>query len=86
MADSLDDIKDQLARAIDIEDNDTARKRLETAREELEELREHDDINGDRAKDLETKIDQRLRMVGERGNYETERIGAASDPTDEDAA
>lgn len=86
MADSLDDIEDRLARTIDTEDDETARERLETAHEDLRDLRERADVDEKRAEDLETEIDQHLRAVGERDSYETERIGAASDPTDEDAA
>lgn len=86
MADSLDDIDDQLARAIDTEDDERARERLDAAREDLEELRDREDVDEDRAEDLETRIDQHLRAAGERDSYGAERTGAVTDPTDEDAA
>lgn len=86
MADSLEEIEDRLAEAIDITDDERARDRLESAREDLRDLRERGDVDGDRADDIETEIDQHLQAIGERDSYEVERMGAADNPEDEDAA
>ncbi|WP_336364459.1 hypothetical protein [Halalkalicoccus salilacus] len=85
MADSLDEIEATLSDAIDITDDERAHERLEHAREEIRELRESGEVDGERADDLETRIDQRLRGVDERENYEVDAMGAARSPDDENA-
>ena len=85
MADSLDEIEATLNDAIDITDDERASERLETAREELRELRETGDVDETRADELETRIDQRLRGIEERENYEVDTMGAARSPDDENA-
>lgn len=85
MADSLDEIETTLNDAIDITDDERASERLEGAREELRELRETGEVDEERADELETRIDQRLRGVEERENYEVDTMGAARSPDDENA-
>lgn len=85
MADSLDEIEATLSDAIDITDDERANERLEGAREELRELRETGEVDEERADELETRIDQRLRGVEERENYEVDAMGAARSPDDENA-
>lgn len=85
MADSLDEIEAALNDAIDITDDERADERLEAAREELRELRETGEVDEERADELETRIDQRLRGIEERENYEVDAMGAARSPDDENA-
>lgn len=85
MADSLDEIEAALSDAIDITDDERADERLEAAREELRDLRETGEVDEERADELETRIDQRLRGVEERENYEVDAMGAARSPDDENA-
>lgn len=86
MADSLDEIETALSETTEITDDDRARKRLEAAREELRELREGGDVDADRAADLDTRIDQRLRAITERDSYEVDTMGAADNPEEDDDA
>ncbi len=86
MADPLDEIETTLNETTEITDDDRARKRLEAAREELSELREGGDVDTDRAADLDTRIDQRLRAITERDSYEVDSMGAADNPDEDDAA
>lgn len=85
MADSLDEIEATLSDAIDTTDDERAHEQLERAREELRELRESGEVDGERADELETRIDQRLRGVDERENYDVDAMGAARSPDDENA-
>lgn len=85
MADSLDEIETALSDAIEMTDDERAHEHLEDAREELRELRESGDVDPERADDLETRLDQRLREVGERENYDVDTMGAARSPDDENA-
>lgn len=85
MADSLDEIETTLGDAIDTTDDERAHTMLERAREELRELREAGEVDEERADDLETRIDQRLRGIDERENYDVDTMGAARSPDDENA-
>lgn len=85
MADSLDEIEATLSDAIDTTDDERAHAQLERAREELRELREAGEVDEERADDLETRLDQRLRGVDERENYDVDTMGAARSPDDENA-
>lgn len=85
MADSLDEIEATLGDAIDTTDDERAHEQLERARGELRELREAGEVDEERADELETQIDQRLRGVDERENYDVDTMGAARSPDDENA-
>lgn len=85
MVDSLDEIEATLSDAIDMTDDERAQDRLERAREELDDLREHGEVDEERADELDTRIDQRLRAVEEHDSYEADTMGAARSPDDENA-
>lgn len=86
MADSLEEIETQLGEVTEIEDDERARSRLESALEELEELRERGEVDEERADAIETEISQHLRATEERDSYDVDTLGAADNPDEEDAA
>ncbi|WP_122089080.1 hypothetical protein [Halalkalicoccus subterraneus] len=85
MADALDEIETGLGEATEIEDDERAHDRLESARDELSDLRESGDVDAERADALETEIDQHLRAIEERNSYDVDAMGAARNPDDENA-
>ena len=86
MADSLEEIETQLGEVTEIDDAERARSRLESALEELEELRERGEVDEERADAIETEISQHLRATEERDSYDVDTLGAADNPDEEDAA
>jgi len=80
---TLEDIERRLDRASDLESEDRLAV-LRTAREDLTALGNDPDVDEDRRKDLENQLDQRLRGLSDSDAYGGE-LGAAMNPTDEDA-
>ncbi|MDL5362509.1 hypothetical protein [Halalkalicoccus sp. NIPERK01] len=85
MADTLNEIEATLARVTEIEDDERARERLDAAREELDDLRESDGVDEERAEAIEAEIDQHRRAIEERESYDVDAMGAARSPDDENA-
>ena len=75
-------IEDDLERATELDDEE-AIDVLREARRDVRELRSAD-VDEEKRNALETRIEQRLRQVGERDQYDS-GMGSAMNPDDEDA-
>lgn len=82
MADSLAAIEDDLDRATELE-TDEAVELLRTARSDLDDL-DGESIDDDRRRDLERRLEQRLREVQRRDEYDG-GLGSAMNPEDDEA-
>lgn len=82
MADSLAAIEDDLDRATELE-TDEAVELLRTARSDLDDL-DGESIDDDRRRDLEHRLEQRLREVQRRDEYDG-GLGSAMNPEDDEA-
>lgn len=82
MADSLAAIEDDLDRATELE-TDEAVELLRSARSDLDDL-DGESIDDDRRRDLERRLDQRLREVQRRDEYDG-GLGSAMNPEDDEA-
>ncbi|WIV65739.1 hypothetical protein [Natrialbaceae archaeon AArc-T1-2] len=81
--DELEPIAHALDRATGLED-EAALAVLESARDDVHELRTEPAVDETRRQALADRLDQRIREVGEREAYDSE-LGAAMNPDDEDA-
>lgn len=82
MTDSLAAIEDDLDRATELE-TDEAVELLRTARSDLDDL-DGESIDDDRRRDLERRLEQRLREVQRRDEYDG-GLGSAMNPEDDEA-
>ena len=80
---TLDDVERSLDRAADLE-TDEAVSVLRTARQDIEDLGSNPDVDETRRRELEERLDQRIREVKERDAYDS-GLGAAMNPDDGDA-
>lgn len=82
---TLEDVADDLDRATDLE-TERALDVLEGARADLEALSDDPDVDEEERADLERRLDQRIREVRNRGDYDGGGgSGAAMNPDEEDA-
>lgn len=79
---TLEGIEDDLERATELADEE-AIDVLRAAHQDVRELRT-EDVDEERRRALETQVEQRLREVGERDQYDS-GMGAAMNPDEEDA-
>ncbi|MDQ2051109.1 hypothetical protein RBH26_11515 [Natronolimnohabitans sp. A-GB9] len=80
---TLEDVERSLDRATDLE-TEEAVSVLQTARQDLEDLSTAADVDEQRRRELEDRLEQRIREVKERDAYDSE-LGAAMNPEEEDA-
>lgn len=84
MADStLDDVRRALDRATELQD-DEALSVLRTAREDLKALGNDADVDEERRRELVDRVDQRIREVENRDDYDS-GLGAAMNPDEDEA-
>lgn len=82
MADSLAAIEDDLDRATELETAEAV-ELLRSARRDLDDL-DGESIDDDRRRDLEHRLEQRLREVQRRDEYDG-GLGSAMNPEDDEA-
>ncbi|QRV13473.1 hypothetical protein JMJ58_10880 [Haloterrigena salifodinae] len=80
---TLEDVERSLDRATDLE-TDEAVSVLRTARQDIENLGNDPDVDEGRRRELEERLDQRIREIKERDAYDS-GLGAAMNPEDDDA-
>ncbi|TMT87990.1 hypothetical protein E2L06_15085 [Haloterrigena sp. H1] len=80
---TLATVERALDRAADLE-TESAVTVLQAAREDVRTLEGEPDVDADRRRELETRLDQRLREVTERDAYDS-GLGAAMNPAEDDA-
>ncbi|ELZ20514.1 hypothetical protein C477_06386 [Haloterrigena salina JCM 13891] len=80
---TLNDVERSLDRAADLE-TEEAVSVLRTARQDIEDLGSNPDVDEGRRKELEERLDQRIREIKERDAYDS-GLGAAMNPEDDDA-
>ncbi|NUC74370.1 hypothetical protein HTZ84_19075 [Haloterrigena sp. SYSU A558-1] len=80
---SLEDVERSLDRAADLE-TEEAVSVLRTARQDIEDLGSNPDVDETRRRELEERLDQRIREIKERDAYDS-GLGAAMNPEDGDA-
>ncbi|WP_254531911.1 hypothetical protein [Natrinema gelatinilyticum] len=80
---TLADAERALAQASDLETEDAVTV-LRTARQNLREKRNDPDVDEVRREELETRLEQRIRVVRARDAYDG-GLGSAMNPTEEDA-
>lgn len=80
---TLADAERALAQASDLETEDAVTV-LRTARRNLREKRNDPDVDEVRREELETRLEQRIRVVTARDAYDG-GLGSAMNPTEEDA-
>ncbi|NUB89799.1 hypothetical protein HT576_01950 [Haloterrigena sp. SYSU A121-1] len=80
---SLEDVERSLDRAADLE-TEEAVSVLRTARQDIEDLGSNPDVDETRRRELEERLDQRIREIKERDAYDS-GLGAAMNPEDDDA-
>ena len=80
---TLEDVERQLNRATDLE-TEEAVSVLRSARTDLEALGNDPDVDEERRRALEDRLQQRIREVEERDAYDS-GLGAAMNPEDDEA-
>ena len=80
---TLEDVERQLNRATDLE-TEEAVSVLRSARADLEALGNDPDVDEERRRALEDRLQQRIREVEERDAYDS-GLGSAMNPEDDDA-
>ncbi|WP_226480678.1 hypothetical protein [Natrinema amylolyticum] len=80
---TLTDVERALDRAADLE-TEEAVSVLRTARQDVQGLANNPDVDEDRRRELETRLEQRIREVTERDAYDS-GLGSAMNPTEDDA-
>ncbi|WP_265109088.1 hypothetical protein [Halosolutus halophilus] len=80
---TLADVERSLARATDLETEEAVLV-LRTAREDLQALGNDPDVDEERRRALEERLDQRIREVRNRDAYDS-GLGAAMNPDEDDA-
>lgn len=80
---TLEDVERQLDRATELETEDAVSV-LRTAREDVQALGNDPDVDEERRKALEDRIEQRIREVKERDAYGS-GLGAAMNPDEDEA-
>ena len=80
---TLADVERALDRAADLE-TEEAVSVLRTARQDLQDLGSNADVDEGRRRELEERLEQRIREVKERDAYDS-GLGAAMNPAEDDA-
>ncbi|QSX00365.1 hypothetical protein [Haloterrigena alkaliphila] len=80
---TLEDVERSLDRATDLE-TEEAVSVLRTARQDVADLGSNPDVDEQRRRELEDRLDQRIREVKERDAYDS-GLGAAMNPEDDEA-
>lgn len=80
---TLADVERALDRAADLETEEAVAV-LRTARQDLQDLGNNADIDEERRRALEDRLEQRIREVTERDAYDS-GLGAAMNPSEDDA-
>ncbi|ELY68725.1 hypothetical protein [Natrinema versiforme] len=80
---TLADVERALDRAADLETEEAVAV-LRTAKQDLADLGSNPDVDEERRRDLETRLEQRIREVSERDAYDS-GLGAAMNPAEDDA-
>lgn len=80
---TLEDVERQLDRATDLE-TEAAVSVLRTAREDLQALGNDPDVDEERRRALEERLEQRIREVRNRDAYDS-GLGASMNPAEDDA-
>ncbi|SEH13176.1 hypothetical protein SAMN04487967_1197 [Natronorubrum sediminis] len=80
---TLEDVERSLNRATELE-TEAAVSVLRTARQDLEDLGTAADVDEERRRELEDRLDQRIREVENRDAYDS-GLGSAMNPEDGDA-
>ncbi|QCS41101.1 hypothetical protein [Natrinema versiforme] len=80
---TLADVERALDRADDLETEEAVAV-LRTAEQDLDDLGSNPNVDEERRRELETRLQQRIREVTERDAYDS-GLGAAMNPTEDDA-
>ncbi|QLK27756.1 hypothetical protein HYG81_09200 [Natrinema zhouii] len=80
---TLADVERALDRAADLETEEAVAV-LRTARQDLQDLGNNADVDEERRRALEDRLEQRIREVTERDAYDS-GLGAAMNPSEDDA-
>ena len=80
---TLEDIERNLDRATDLEEEE-ALSVLRTTRQDLADLDTAADVDEERRRELEDRLDQRIRQVEERDAYDS-GLGASMNPDEDEA-
>ncbi|MXV64607.1 hypothetical protein GS429_21525 [Natronorubrum sp. JWXQ-INN-674] len=80
---TLEDVERSLDRATDLETEEAVAV-LRTARQDIEDLGSDPDVDEQRRRQLEERLDQRIREVKNRDAYDS-GLGAAMNPDDDEA-
>ena len=80
---TLEDVERNLGRATDLEEEE-ALSVLRTTRQDLADLDTAADVDEERRRELEDRLDQRIRQVEERDAYDS-GLGASMNPDEDEA-
>ncbi|SER28029.1 hypothetical protein [Natrinema salaciae] len=80
---TLADVERALDRAADLETEEAVAV-LRTARQDVRNLANDPDVDEERRRELETRLEQRIREVKARDAYDS-GLGSAMNPTEDDA-
>ncbi|ELY41868.1 MULTISPECIES: hypothetical protein [Natronorubrum] len=80
---TLEDVERNLDRATDLEEEE-ALSVLRTTRQDLADLDTAADVDEERRRELEDRLDQRIRQVEERDAYDS-GLGASMNPDEDEA-
>jgi hypothetical protein len=80
---TLADVERALDRAADLE-TDEAVAVLRTARQDVRDLASNPDVDENRRREVETRLEQRIREVQDRDAYDS-GLGSAMNPSEDDA-
>ncbi|WP_440763367.1 hypothetical protein [Natronorubrum sp. DTA7] len=80
---TLEDVERNLDRATDLEEEE-ALSVLRTTRQDLADLDTAADVDEERRRELEDRLDQRIRQVQERDAYDS-GLGASMNPDEDEA-
>ncbi|WP_436346004.1 hypothetical protein [Natronorubrum sp. FCH18a] len=80
---TLEDVERNLNRATDLEEEE-ALSVLRTTRQDLEDLGTAADVDEERRRELEDRLEQRIREVEERDAYDS-GLGASMNPDEDEA-